>query len=218
MERVIKDIVDSGVKAVIVGGSISDMAIHYLDRYGILVFRVMSKFEIKRIAKAVGATLLVRLGAPTAEEMGYADKIYADEIGSTKCIIITREGDENKLSTVLIRGSTQNMLDNIEKVVEDGVNLFKALTKSNTFVAGAGAIEMHLSNQLKTFSKTITGLDQYAVAKFGESFEVVPRTLADNSGLPTNEVLANLHAKNSIDERMGVDLSVILFNYLEWRN
>ena len=83
MEKIIKEIVDSGVKAIVVGEAISNMAIHFLDKYGILSFRVLSKFELRRIAKSIGATLLVRLGAPTAEEMGSADEIKVTEISSS---------------------------------------------------------------------------------------------------------------------------------------
>jgi T-complex protein 1 subunit theta len=211
IEKIIKEIVDSGVKAVIVGGSISDMAIHFLDKYGVLVFRIMSKFELRRIAKAIGASLLVRLGAPTKEEMGYADKICVDEISSHKCIIIVRDSDENKLSTIVVRGSTNNMLDNIERIVEDGVNCYKSACKDLSFVAGAGAIEMYLSNGIKQFAKTVTSLDQYSIAKFGEAFEVVPRTLAENSGLNVNEVIANLYGKISEDPNMGIDINVKIF-------
>jgi T-complex protein 1 subunit theta len=219
MEKIVKEIVDSGVKAVIVGGSISDMAIHFLDKYGILVFRIMSKFELRRIAKAIGATLLVRLGAPTKEEMGYADKIYVDEISSQKCIVLVRDSDENKLSTIVVRGSTNNMLENIERIVEDGVNVYKSACKDQKFLAGAGAIEMYLSNGIKQFGKTVTSLDQYSIAKFGEAFEVVPRTLAENSGLNVNEVIANLYGKITEDPAMGIDVNVsliILKIYLVW--
>jgi len=171
------------------------MALHYLDKYSIMVFRIMSKFEIRRIAKSIGASMLVRLGAPTKEEMGYADKIYVDEISAQKCIIIVRDSDENKLSTVVIRGSTTNMLDNIERIIEDGVTSYKSACRDQLFVPGAGAIEMYLSNGIKQYGKTMTSLDQYAIAKFGEAFEVVPRTLSENSGLNSNEVLANLNSK-----------------------
>jgi T-complex protein 1 subunit theta len=208
MEKIVKEIVDSGVKAVIVGGSVSDMAIHFLDRYGVLVFRIMSKFELRRIAKAIGASLLVRLGAPTKEEMGYADKIMVDEISSQKCIVIVRDSDENKLSTIVVRGSTNNMLENIERIVEDGVNVYKSACKDQKFLAGAGAIEMYLSNGIKQFGKTVTSLDQYSIAKFGEAFEVVPRTLAENSGLNVNEVIANLYGKITEDPHMGIDINV----------
>lgn len=206
MENLIKGIVDAGVKVVVAGGSVSDMALHYFERYGIMVFRIMSKFELRRVAKSVGATPLVRLGAPTKEEVGYADKCYVDEISALKCIVIVRESEENKLATLVLRGSTMSLLDSIERTVEDGVNVFRNATKDGNFVPGAGAIEMFLSNQLKNFGKTITSLDQYAVKKFGESFEVVPRTLAENSGLNVNEVLANLNSKNSEDPHMGLNI------------
>jgi T-complex protein 1 subunit theta len=74
--------------------------------------------------------------------MGHADKIFVDEVGSQKCIIIERNSEENKLSTILLRGSTQSLLDNIEKAIEGGVNAFRSICKSNKFVAGAGATEM----------------------------------------------------------------------------
>lgn len=206
MEKIIQEIVDSGVKAVIAGGSVSDMALHYFDKYKILVFRVMSKFELRRIAKAIGASLLVRLGAPTKEEMGEADRIYVDEIGSQKCIVISRESDENKLSTVIIRGSTINLLENIERIVEDGVLAYRSLCRDPNYLPGAGAIEMFLSNSLKTFAKSSTGLDQYAIGKFGEAFECIPRTLIENSGLNANELMANLNTKNNENSKAGINI------------
>ena len=206
MEKIIKNIVDSGVKCVIVGGAISNMAIHYLDKYGILAFRVMSKFELRRIASACGASLLVRLGPPTKEEMGYADEIKVTEISSEKCIVLTRDNENNKLSTIILRGTTNDMLDNMERVIADGVNAYRDACKNNIYVAGAGAIEMHLCNEIKSFGKTITTLDQYGIEKFGEAFEVVPRTLLENSGYNVNEVLATLRSKNNSDPNMGINI------------
>jgi len=142
MEKIIQEISNAGVKCIIVGGSISQMALHYLDHYRIMVVRIMSKFELRRIAKACGANLMVRLGAPSAEEMGYADKIYVDEIGSHKCIILERDSTENKLSTILLRGATANILDNMERVVENGVSAYRSLCRDQKFVPGAGATEM----------------------------------------------------------------------------
>ena len=134
MEKIIKEIVDSGVKAIVVGGAISNMAIHFLDKYGILAFRVLSKFELRRIAKSIGATLLVRLGAPTAEEMGSADEIKVTEISSTKCILITKDSEANKLSTIVLRGTTNDMLDNVERIIQGGVNAYKDLCRSALYI------------------------------------------------------------------------------------
>ena len=206
MEKIIKEIVDSGVKAIVVGGAISNMAIHFLDKYGILAFRVLSKFELRRIAKSLGATLLVRLGAPTKEEMGTADEIRVTEISSTKCILVTRDSTENKLSTIVLRGTTNDMLDNVERIIADGVNAYRDACKSQKYVPGAGAVEMFLSNGIKTFGKTVTTLDQYGIDKFGEAFEVVPRTLLENSGFNVHEKLSTLRAKSSTDGHMGVNV------------
>lgn len=221
IEKIVKDIVDTGVKAIIVGGSISNMAIHYMDRYKVLCLRTLSKFELRRIARAIGATPLVRMGAPLPEELGYADKIAVDEIGSQKCVVITRDSEENKMATILVRGSTNNILENTEKIIEDGVNLYKSICKSNVFVGGAGAFEAYLSNSLKDYAKTIKDIDQYAVEKFGESFEIIPRTIVENAGLKVPEIMAKLLVSNKEDNSIGVSykVNINIFNnnnILEW--
>lgn len=206
MEKIIKEIVDSGVKCIITGGAISNMAIHYLDKYGIMAFRTLSKFELRRIAKSIGATLMVRLGAPTKEEMGFADEIKVTEISSQKCILIKKENENNKLSTIVLRGNTNDMLDNLERVVNCGVNAYRAVCKSPVYVPGAGAIDMYLCEQIKKYATTVTTLDQYAIEAFGEAFEVIPRTIMENSGLNVNEKLSTLRAKNNNNPCMGIDV------------
>ena len=206
MEKIIKEIVDSGVKCVITGGAISNLAIHYLDKYGVMAFRTMSKFELRRIARSIGATLLVKLGAPTKEEMGYADEIKLTEVSSQKCILIRRDSENNKISTVVLRGTTNDMLDNLERVVNCGVNAYRAVCKSPVFVAGAGAIDMYLSQKIVEYSREVKSLDQYAIEAFGEAFEVIPRTIMENSGINVNEKLSTLRAKNSRNPNMGINI------------
>lgn len=70
MEEVIEGISATGVKAVFCQGSISEMALHFIDKFGILAVKIPSKFELRRICGALGATALVRLGPCTPEEMG----------------------------------------------------------------------------------------------------------------------------------------------------
>ena len=41
---------------------------------------------------------------------------------------ISDKGD-SAVATIVIRGSTENIMDDIERAVDDGVNTFKALTK-----------------------------------------------------------------------------------------
>ncbi len=95
-----------------------------------MVIKVLSKFELKRLCKAMGATALTRLGEPTAEELGTADEIYVQEIGSQKVTVFKRETEDCKLSTVVLRGSTHNLLDDIERALDDGCNTFRQLIKN----------------------------------------------------------------------------------------
>jgi T-complex protein 1 subunit theta len=84
-----------------------------------MIIKVLSKFELKRLCKAVGATALTRLGSPTAEELGTADEVLVQEIGSQKVTVFKRETEDCKLSTIVLRGSTHNLLDDIERALDD---------------------------------------------------------------------------------------------------
>ena len=73
MEKQIKEIVDSGAKVVVSGGKIGDLALHYLNKHGLMAVRLTSKWDVRRLCRAVNATPLPKLTPPTAEELGYAD-------------------------------------------------------------------------------------------------------------------------------------------------
>jgi len=81
-ERVVKSIADSGCNLIIVGGSISDICLHYAEKFKLMVVKIQSKFELRRICKCLGAIALARLGAPSEEEIGTCDEVFVTEIGS----------------------------------------------------------------------------------------------------------------------------------------
>jgi len=80
--------------------------LHFIEKYKLMVVRIMSKFELKRICKAIGATALASLVAPTKDEMGTCDEVFVNEIGSTKVTIIKKETEDCRLSTIVLRGAT----------------------------------------------------------------------------------------------------------------
>ena len=81
-EKIVKSIADANVNVVVAGGSVSEIMLHYLEKYKIMTIKVTSKFELKRLCKALGATPIARLGAPIEDEIGTCDAVRSEEIGS----------------------------------------------------------------------------------------------------------------------------------------
>ncbi|KAE8354524.1 TCP-1/cpn60 chaperonin family-domain-containing protein [Aspergillus coremiiformis] len=195
LESAIKELYDSGVRVVVAGSSVGDLAMHYLNRFNILVIKILSKFELRRLCRVVSATPLARLGAPMPDEMGSIDVVETTEIGGDR-VTVFRQEDANavtRTATIVLRGATQNHLDDVERAIDDGVNAVKAITKDPRLVPGAGATEIQLVEKISAFADRTPGLPQYAIRKYAEAFEVIPRTLADSAGLDATEVLSRLY-------------------------
>lgn len=208
LETSIKELYDSGLRVVICGERVGDLAMHYLNRFGILCIRILSKFELRRVCRVVGATPLARLGAPMPDEMGSIDVVETLEIGGDRVTVFRQEDEVTRTATLVLRGATQNHLDDIERAVDDGVNVVKAITRDPRLVPGAGATEVELVERIQAYGEKTPGLSQYAIKKFGEAFEVVPRTIAESAGLDATEVLSRLYAAHANSDRWdtGIDI------------
>lgn len=195
LETAIKELYDSGVRVVVAGSTVGDLAMHYLNRFNILVIKILSKFELRRLCRVVGATPLARLGAPMPDEMGSVDVVETTEIGGDR-VTVFRQEEANavtRTATIVLRGATQNHLDDVERAIDDGVNAVKAITKDPRLVPGAGATEIQLVEKISAFADRTPGLPQHAIRKYAEAFEVIPRTLAESAGLDATEVLSRLY-------------------------
>ena len=202
VEQAIKELHDSGIRVVVAGSTIGELAQHYLNRYNMLTIKILSKFELRRLCRVVGATPLARLGAPMPDEMGSIDIVETLEIGGDRVTVFRQENEQTRTATLVLRGATQNHLDDVERAIDDGVNVVKAITRDPRLVPGAGATEMQLIERIKTIADKTPGLAQYSIRKFAEAFEVIPRTLAESAGLDATEVLARLYtAHNSYQKQ-----------------
>lgn len=183
----------------------TETAVHYLNKYEIMTLKVTSKFELRRVCRTLGCTSVLRNGPPLPEECGYAESVEVEEIASQKITII-KSGD-SKVATIVLRGATPNVLDELERSVDDAAHVVRCCTKSPFFVPGAGATEIELAHQLQQFGATVPGLDQYAVLKFAEALEVVPKILAQNSGHSHIEAITALYAAHQKGEKnAGIDV------------
>ena len=147
-EKFISGLAEAGVKVVVGSGSMSELAVHFFEKYKTLAVKIMSKWELKRIARAVGATPIVKLTTPSPDELGFAHEVSFKEISSKWCTVFRRDEEENKMATIVLRGSTNAMLDDTERAIDNGVNTVKSLIKDSRMVAGAGATELYLAHEI----------------------------------------------------------------------
>lgn len=192
---------------------------------GIAVLKVLSKFDLRRLCRVVNATPLARMGAPTPEEAGFVDIMEVTEIGGDRVTVLRQlapgeegydastPGEKTRTATIVLRGATTNRLDDLERAVDDGVSVLKALLKDPRLVPGAGATELELARRVETYGSGLKGLAQHGVKRFATALEVVPRTLAENArgGAEGNEVLSavwSAHQKRAGKggENIGVDI------------
>ena len=208
MEEYIKGIADAGARVVVTGQSFGEMALHFIERYGLMAIKIPSKFELRRLCRATNARGLVKLDRPEADELGFVSSIEVREIGGTQCVVVSQDDHTSRVATVVLRWSTQSAIDDMERAVDDGVNAFKALTKDSRTVPAGGATEIELAHRLAAYGRKQTGLDQYAIQKFAQALEVVPRTLAENAGVNATDCVYNLYAAHANgDVNAGVDIT-----------
>ncbi|KAK5213096.1 T-complex protein 1 subunit theta, partial [Exophiala xenobiotica] len=124
LESAIKELYDSGLRVVVAGSTVGELALHYLNRMCILVIKILSKFELRRLCRFCNATPLARLGAPMRDEMGSIDVIETTEIGGDRVTVFRQESDTatTRTATIVLRGATQNHLDDFERAIDDAVN------------------------------------------------------------------------------------------------
>ncbi|CAL8279510.1 unnamed protein product [Arctogadus glacialis] len=207
MEAQMQAIKATGANVVVTGGKVADMALHYANKYNLMVVRLNSKWDLRRLCKTVGAIALPRMTPPTPEELGHCDSVYLSEVGDTQVVVFKHEKEDGAIATMVLRGSTDNLMDDIERAVDDGVNTFKVLVRDKRLLPGAGATEIELAKQIAAYGETCPGLEQYAIKKFAEAFEAVPRALAENSGVKANELISKLYAEHHKGgKNMGFDI------------
>lgn len=210
IDDLIKAVKDSGVNVVVTTGAIDDMAAHFLEKYGIMAIKLHSKFELRRLCRAVKARPMVSVGAVSPEDQGFCSKVFTREVGAVRVTVFGQENkDATSVATILLRASTHNILNDVDRAIDDGVNVIKAMCKHMPakFVAGGAASDIEISRRMAEYGAKCVGLEQYAIKKFAEAFEVFPRTLAENAGHDAMEVISALLAAHEAgDINTGVNL------------
>jgi archaeal chaperonin len=214
-DRILRDMVSkiqkSGANVILCQKGIDDVAQYYLAKENILALRRIKASDMEKLAKATGAKIVNNLNELTNKELGFAALVKEVKMDDEEGLLYITGCKNPKALTILIRGSTEHVIDEIERAIKDGIGDVSVALEKGLVVAGGGAFEIELAKRLKKFSQGIRGREQLAINAFADSFEVVPRTLAENAGLDPIEVLTELkarHEENKVNWGLDVSTSV----------
>tara|TARA_B100002003_G_C14134567_1_gene545597 strand:+ start:565 stop:2211 length:1647 start_codon:yes stop_codon:yes gene_type:complete len=209
-EKMLKDMVDyvikSGANVLICQKGIDDMAAHYLAKAGVYTVRRTSESDMKKIAKATNGKIVTNLKDLNKDDLGFAGAVEEKKVGDEEYTYIM-ECKNPKAVTMLVRGGTEHVTNEIERAVTDAVGDVAAALKDTKVVAGAGAPEIELALGLRKYAGSLSGREQLAVNAFADAMEVIPRTLVENAGLDPIDTLTDLKAAHTKKQKWaGIDV------------
>jgi thermosome len=208
-EQMLKDmvqkVIDSGANVLFCQKGIDDLAVHYLSRAGILAVKRAKKSDISRLEKATGGQLVTNIDDLTADELGEAGVVYEKKIFDD-ILIFVEECKDPKAISIILRGSTRHVAEEVERALEDAIGVVAATIEDKKVVIGGGAPEIAISKGLRNYADSISGREQLAITAFAEALEVVPKTLAENAGLDSIDALVDLRSAHETSTNMGLDV------------
>jgi thermosome len=204
LKEMVDQIADLDVDAVLCQKGIDDMAEHYLAKEGILAMNRVKKSDMQFLREVVDANIVSDLETATADDIGRGN-ITRDE--DEELFYIEGTGDQSHGVTLLLRGSTSHVVDEIERGVTDALDVVANTISQGTVLPGGGAPEVELAARLRDYADGISGREQLAIEAFADSLEVVPRVLAGNAGIDSIDTLVDLRAAHEGgDARAGLNV------------
>ena len=194
--RKVKKIAESGANVVFSRKGISDMAQTYFARNGIISLRRVKENDLSWLEKATGAKICQTIEKISPNEIGTANHVYEKEIGDDKMVFV--EGCKKPKSvTILIRAHSKKYLDEFHRTILDGIYVLRDFIQNPKIVGGGGAFEAIVANKIRKVMTSVDGKEQLAMAKFADSLEQIPLTLATNAGMDYLSTLSALRSKIS---------------------
>ncbi|MGQ4554784.1 thermosome subunit alpha [Halobellus sp. GM3] len=191
---------DAGVDVVFCTKSIADRVADHLERAGVLAFESVKSSDAQALARATGAKQLGDVNDLEAEDFGHADRIATRTFGDEELTFV-EGGDAAETVTILLRGGTEHVVDELERAINDAVDVTVAAIDAGGVVPGAGATEIAIAEHIRSAAASIEGRKQLAAEAFADAVEALPRTLATNAGMDPIDAVVKLR---STYDREGV--------------
>lgn len=202
----IEMILKAGANVVLTTKGIDDLCLKYFVEKGAMAVRRCKKEDLRRIARATGATLLGTLSDLNGDErfdpsyLGYAEEVSQERISDDECILI-KGTKAHSSASIILRGPNDFQLDEMERSVHDSLCAVKRTLESGSIVPGGGAVETALHIYLEEFAGTVGSREQLAIGEFAQSLLVIPKTLAVNAAKDASDLVAQLRARHALSQR-----------------
>ncbi|MBS3097383.1 TCP-1/cpn60 chaperonin family protein [Candidatus Woesearchaeota archaeon] len=209
-EKMLRDKVEkiakSGANVVVCQKGIDDIAQHFLAKKGIYAVRRAKESDMKALTRATGGKVVTNLDDLSPDDLGKAGIVEEVKVGDEQMTYV-KDCKNPKSVTILIRGGTEHVVDEVKRAMEDAIGDVSAALKVGKIVAGAGAPEIELAKQLRKYAESLSGREQLAVQAFADAVEVIPRTLAENAGIDPIDILTELKAAHDKKQKWaGIDV------------
>lgn len=182
---------------------IDPIALEMLSREGILALRRAKRRNMERLVLACGGEAVNSTENMTPEILGQARTVTEEQIGDDKYTYVESTSKVAKSVTLLIKGPDEHTINQIKDAVRDGLRAVKNAHEDSCVIAGAGALEVACHAHLLKFAESVNGKQKIGVRAFAEGLLVIPKTLAENSGLDVQEALITLQEANAEARKDG---------------
>ena len=198
----VDQIVDSGADVVFCQKGIDDLAQHYLAKEGVLAVRRTKKSDLTFLKNVLGAPIVTDLDSLTADDLAVGSVERDDDEE-----LFYVEGEDAHGVTLLLYGTTDHVVDELERGIQDALDVVSTTVSDGRTLPGGGAVEVELARRLRDYADSVEGREQLAVEAFADSLELIPRVLAENAGLDAIDLLVDLRAAHEAgDENAGLDV------------
>jgi chaperonin GroEL (HSP60 family) len=206
LKSMVDKIVSVGANTLICQKGIDDLAQHYLAKQNILTVRRAKQSDLTKLAKATGARVVTSLEDLTSNDLGKAKLVEERKLEDDKWVFI--EGCVNpKAVSILVRGGSQRIVDEADRSINDALMVVKDVVEKPAIVAGGGAPEAYIANEIRKWSNKLGGREQLAAQKFADALESIPTALAENAGMDAIDTQVELRSKQeSGNQWYGIDV------------
>jgi len=191
LKNMVEEIKKTGANVVFCQKGIDDIAQYYLAKNGIMAARRVKESDMKKLSKATGAKIVNSLKNLSSDLLGTAGIVEQVKMAGDDFIFV-RECVNPKVATIILRGGSDHVVDELERGVKDGLGSLSSALEMKKIVTGGGAIEVECAEELRRFAMRCGGKEQLAIKKFADAIEEVPKTLADSAGMEVITTLVNL--------------------------